>query len=114
MSHLLRRFPNGKLTQEVWIKESLVSRETVKFLNGLLTRDVNKRLGCGPGGLTNVKEHDFFTQGPCNEINWDKLEDSSASAPYIPKKEVNAKDEAKMKTFNTAGMKKLTKEVRFL
>ena len=31
-------------------------------------------------------------------------------APYIPKKEVNAKDESKMKTFNTAGMKSLTAE----
>ena len=96
------------LTQEVWCKRDLVSRETQKFLTGMLTRDVNKRLGCGPGGMRNIKdikEHDFFEQ-----IDWDKLEEGNATAPYIPKKEVNAKDEAKMKTFNTAGMKKLNKE----
>ena len=93
------------LTQEVWCKRDLMSRETQKFLTGMLTRDVNKRLGCGPGGMRNIKEHDFFEQ-----IDWDRLEEGNATAPYIPKKEVNAKDEAKMKTFNTAGMKKLNKE----
>ena len=93
------------LTQEVWAKRDLLSRDAVKFLNGLLTRDVNKRLGCGPGGLQAIKEHDFFA-----DIDWDRLEEGNLPAPYIPKKEVNAKDEAKMKTFNTAGMKKLQKE----
>ena len=93
------------LTQEVWCKKDLLDRETVRFLSGLLTRDVNKRLGCGPGGMRNIKDHSFFEQ-----INWDKLETQNQTAPYIPKKEVNAKDESKMKTFNTAGMKKLTKE----
>lgn len=93
------------LTQEVWCKKELFDREAVKFLNGLLTRDVNKRLGCGPSGFRNIKDHPFFEQ-----IDWDKLETQNQTAPYIPKKEVNAKDESKMKTFNTAGMKKLTKE----
>ena len=99
------------LTQEVWAKKSLLDRTTQKFLGGLLTRDVNQRLGCGPGNFSKIKEHDFFTQnGPLGQINWDKLEDQSRTAPYIPKQEVNAKDESKMKTFNTAGMKKLAKE----
>lgn len=93
------------LTQEVWAKKELMSRECVKFLNGLLTRDVNKRLGSGTGGIRNVKEDQFF-----ESIDWDRLEEGNLTAPYIPKKEVNAKDEGKMKTFNTAGMKKLNKE----
>lgn len=93
------------LTQEVWCKKELLDRETVSFLQGLLTRDVNKRLGCGPGGLQRVKAHPFFEQ-----IDWDKLARGGLIAPYTPKKEVNAKDESKMKTFNVAGYKKLTKE----
>lgn len=100
------------LTQEVWCKKSYVSkRETQKFVQGLLTRDVNKRLGCSPANP--VREHEFFTEaGPLKGgINWDRLEDQSTTAPFIPKAgEVHAKDESKMKTFNTAGMKKLTKE----
>ena len=93
------------LTQEVWAKKELLSREAQRFVGGLLTRNVNARLGCGPGGFRNVKEHDWF-----EDIDWDKLEMQTATAPYIPKKEVNAKEESKMKTFNTAGMKKLVKE----
>jgi len=94
------------LTQEVWAKRDLLSRDAQRLLSGLLTRDVNKRLGCGPGGAREVKEADIFEEA----IDWDKLEDGNLTAPYIPKKEVNAKEEAKMKTFNTAGMKKLNKE----
>jgi len=93
------------LTQEVWAKRDSITREGVKFLNGVLTRNVNNRLGCGPGGFGHVKEHEWF-----ENIDWDKLEEGNATAPYIPKKEVNAKEEGKMKTFNTAGMKKLTAE----
>jgi len=96
------------LTQEVWAKRDLLSRECVKFLSGLLTRNVNDRLGCGPNGFAKIKEHDFFESAMT--LDWDKLEEGNATAPYIPKKEVNAKAEGKMKTFNTAGMKKLNKD----
>jgi len=93
----------------VWAKKELIgSRETVQFLSGLLTRDVNHRLGCGPSGLRDLKEHEFFESK--HNIDFDALEVGNSIAPYIPKKEVNAKEEGKMKTFNTAGMKKLTKE----
>jgi len=93
------------LTQEVWVKKGVVSRECEKFLRSLLTRDVNKRLGCH--GFPQVKEHDWFQS---NNVDYAKLESGTAVAPYIPKKEVNAKEEAKMKTFNTTGMKKLNKD----
>ena len=33
----------------------------------------------------------------------------SAIPPYFPKREVNAKEESKMKQFNTAGMMSLTR-----
>ena len=99
------------LTQEVWIKKSVCANsETARFLQGLLTRDVNKRLGTGSDAFTRVREHGFFRDGPLGEISWESMQDQSKAAPFIPKKEVNAKDESKMKTFNTAGMQKLTKE----
>ena len=34
------------LTQEVWVKRELVSKEARALLGGFLTRDVNRRLGC--------------------------------------------------------------------
>ena len=99
------------LTQEVWIKKSVCANsETARFLQGLLTRDVNKRLGTGSDAFTRVREHGFFRDGPLGEISWESMQDQSKAAPFIPKKEVNAKDESKMKTFNTAGMQKLTME----
>ena len=52
----------------------------------LLTRDVNHRLGCGPVGVTSIREHDWF-----KSLDWGRLEKGSATAPYTPKKEVNAK-----------------------
>ena len=97
------------LTQEVWAKKEYFSKPAVDFLQGLLTRDVNKRLGSAAPARnwTEIKEHGWFAS---HKIDFDRLEQGAVVAPYIPKKEVNAKEEAKMKTFNTAGMKKLTKE----
>jgi len=110
LSHGKQRDLKIYLTQEVHVKKGSLSRECVKFLNGLLTRDVNKRLGCGANNFSNVKEHDWYQSGPLGELDWDKMDTQSKIAPYIPKQEVNAKDESKMKTFNTAGMKKLNKD----
>ena len=92
---------------QVWAKRELLSREAASFLSGMLTRDVNQRLGCGPGGLANIREHEWFES---HQIDWERLEAGALPAPFVPRREVNAKDEAKMKTFNTAGMKRLQKE----
>jgi len=107
LSHSKQRDQKIYLTQEVWMKKDMVSRPCQKFLMQMLTRDVNHRLGCGPNNFDEVKSHEFFEE---NKIDFDRVEECTATAPYIPKKEVNAKDESKMKTFNTAGMKKLNKE----
>jgi len=108
------------LTQEVWAKKELISKDCGKFLNELLTRNVNERLGCGPSmkqNFSRIKGHDFFKStfrleesSSSGSTFWERLEGGNMPAPYIPKKEVNAKEEGKMKTFNTAGMKKLNKE----
>lgn len=93
LSHGKQRDQKIYLTQEVWAKRELFSTECKKFLIGLLTRDVNKRLGSGAGGFRAIKDHDWF-----EPLDWDRLAEGTVTAPYIPKKEVNAKEEAKMKT----------------
>lgn len=96
------------LTQEVWVKRELVSREARALLGGFLTRDVNRRLGCVgtmASALQGVKDNAWF-----GSIDWESLAKEEMAAPYLPRRAVNAKDESEMKTFNTAGMKSLTAE----
>jgi len=59
---------------------SYVSAEAQSLLEGLLTREVDKRLGSGPDGSREVKRHNFFSG-----IDWDKLEKKEIDAPFIPK-----------------------------
>jgi len=53
---------------------SFISDNAKSLLEGLLTRDVDKRLGG-----ESVKQHPFFA-----EINWDELEARKIPAPWIP------------------------------
>ncbi|RIB01544.1 kinase-like domain-containing protein [Gigaspora rosea] len=57
----------------------LVSRECIDCLKRFCERDVNKRLGCGPNGLEDIKRHPWF-----KDIEWDKLDTKQAKAPFIP------------------------------
>lgn len=45
-----------------------MSEEVQDLLRGLLNRDVNKRLGTGPGGIGDIKAHPWFAA-----IDWDDL-----------------------------------------
>jgi len=56
---------------------SYVSPDAQSLLEGLLTRDVEKRLGSQPG---EVKRHAFF-----KDIDWDKLERREVEPPYKPR-----------------------------
>jgi len=57
---------------------SYVGPEAQSLLEGLLTRDVDKRLGSQSSD--DVKRHPFF-----KEIDWDKLEKKEMVPPYKPK-----------------------------
>jgi len=59
---------------------SYVSAEGQSLLEGLLTRDVEKRLGSGLDGSNEVKRHIFF-----NGIDWEKLEKKEIDPPFKPK-----------------------------
>jgi len=57
---------------------SYVSPEAQSLLEGLLTRDVDRRLGSHSS--EDVKKHPFF-----KDIDWDKLEKKEMVPPYKPK-----------------------------
>jgi len=59
---------------------SYVSPDAQSLLEGLLTRDVERRLGSGPDGSNNVKKHPFF-----KDIDFDKMERKELEAPFKPR-----------------------------
>ncbi|PRP75317.1 protein kinase [Planoprotostelium fungivorum] len=59
---------------------SFISNEAQILLEGLLTRDVDKRLGSGPNGGDDVKKSAFFSG-----LDWAALERKEIEPPFKPK-----------------------------
>jgi serine/threonine protein kinase len=59
---------------------SFIGGDAQSLLEGLLTRDVEKRLGSGADGSNDVKRHPFF-----KDIDWVKLERKELDPPFKPK-----------------------------
>ena len=55
------------------------SEDAKDLINKLLNLDPEKRIGAGPKGFENLKNHKYF-----EEINWDDLEKKKIPAPFIP------------------------------
>jgi serine/threonine protein kinase len=56
-----------------------ISRVSVSVLQGLLTKDPNKRLGSGPKDAEEIEAHAFF-----EEIDWVKLGNGEVEPPWRP------------------------------
>lgn len=89
--------------QNVELPDSF-SKELKNLLDGLLIRDVDKRLGCRGRGTDEIKEHPFFAG-----IDWHQVYIQKYTPPLIPPRgEVNAADAFDIGSFDeedTKGIK---------
>ncbi|KAI8099861.1 kinase-like domain-containing protein [Halteromyces radiatus] len=60
-------------------ESSHISQEARDFITGLLTRDINRRLGVGEKGFRRLMAHPWL-----QHIQWDLLESEQAVPPFIP------------------------------
>ncbi|XP_066139581.1 G protein-coupled receptor kinase 1 [Euwallacea fornicatus] len=91
------------LTMNVELPDSF-SRDLKSLLEGLLQRDVDKRLGCRGSGSDEVKAHSFF-----GGLDWSQVYNQKYNPPLVPPRgEVNAADAFDIGSFDeedTKGIK---------
>lgn len=71
-------FPNPKDLQPEYYPIT-ESRFRTAFVNGLLNKNVSERLGCGPDGINEIKEHPWMQQ-----LDWNAMERKEIIPEFIP------------------------------
>lgn len=69
---------NGILKTEIPM-QSYFSAEAKDILQRLLCKDPEKRIGCGPAGAAEIKQHPFF-----RDVDWEELEHKQVEPPFVP------------------------------
>jgi len=64
----------------VFPKDKL-SKNAIRLLDALLQKKPETRLGCGPRGIQEIKEHVFF-----EKIDWGLLEAGYIDPPFVPRR----------------------------
>ena len=80
---LYQNIKSGELKLEDWLSENAKD-----LLSKLLNKDPNKRLGSGPDGSQEIKDHPWFSN-----INWDEIYNKTQKPPYTP--QLDAEDDVK-------------------
>lgn len=75
-----------------------ITSEAQSLIKGLLNRDQNRRLGSGPNGVKDIKNHPFFIAKSlgADAIKWNRLEQRLVPSPFNPEVE----DEFDTNNFN--------------
>jgi serine/threonine protein kinase len=101
-----RHAPNGLPEYSILFQQipfpHFLSGEVVDLISRLLDVNDKSRLGSGPNGVKNIKEHRFF-----QSIDWDLLESKQLDPPFIP--EAKKLEESPMFTDFETMMKDLGK-----
>jgi len=81
-----QEFDKAVCEDEPVYDRDVFSPEATSLIKGLLRKDPKKRLGCGPAGVQEIKDHPFFA-----DIDWGLLEIGYLDPPFVPSKhDVNA------------------------
>ena len=62
-----------------WAEGTTISETTQQFVDSLVITDPPRRLGGGPKGIKEIKEHEFF-----KSLDWELAEKRELNPPYIP------------------------------
>lgn len=89
--------------------KEIFSKEAISLLSGLLQKRPENRLGCGPKGIEEIKEHPFF-----EIIDWGLLEAGYIDPPFVPNKfDVNAASLKDIGDFDRAKYRHVKLDERF-
>ncbi|CAJ0932601.1 unnamed protein product [Ranitomeya imitator] len=70
---------DGEKNSQAEISKDEMSELVKDLIRGLLMKDPNKRLGCGPGGCDEIRKHPFF-----QNLDWEDLAAKKVPAPFKP------------------------------
>lgn len=90
--------------------QEVFSKDAISLLTGLLQKRPEHRLGCGPRGIEEIKEHAFF-----KSIDWGLLEAGYIDPPFVPSRdEVNTQSLREIGEFDSNKYQKITLDSAFL